>query len=205
MADNILKTVLENRNKIANNYLAVKGYAGASQDAIVTYVTKGGGKNLFSVGDFLQTVALVADVHTKPAEGVSAGSGVIQPAFGGDIVPDVKEINKVNGLMDEYMHCLTQVQMRWPWGLGKYLINKLAESMQGDGILTVDKIDGKDGTFVYLTATALGLSHRMDDFQGLAARVHHYQDFLAKLSAKLPETKTAKPYFFKPPQWEGDR
>merc|ERR1712196_400857 len=175
MADNILKTVLENRNKIANNYLAVKGYAGASQDAIVTYVTKGGGKNLFSVGDFLQTVALVADVHTKPAEGVSAGSGVIQPAFGGDIVPDVREINKV------------------------------AESMQGDGILTVDKIEGKDGTFVYLTATALGLSHKMDDFQGLAARVHHYQDFLAKLSAKLPETKTAKPYFFKPPQWEGDR
>merc|ERR1712146_276645 len=46
-------------------------------------------------------------------------------------------------------------------GLGKYLINKLAESMQGDGILTVDKIDGKDGTFVYLTATALGLSHKM--------------------------------------------
>merc|ERR1711988_799706 len=204
MADTILTTVLENRNSIANNYLAVKGYVGAAQDQIIDYVQKGDGKALFSIGDFLQTVALVADVHTKPAEGVSAGSGVIQPAFGGSVVPDVKEINKVNGLMDEYMHCLTQVQMRWPWGLGKYLINKLAQSMQGDGVLTVGDVDGKDGQFIYLTASALGLSHKMDDFQQLGARVHHYQDFLSKLSADLPETKTAKPYFVSPPEWQGD-
>merc|ERR1712072_888556 len=206
MADTVLATVLENRNSIANNYLAVKGYAGANQDRIIEYIQKGGGKNLFSVGDFLQTVALVADVHTKPAEGVSAGSGKIMPAFGGDIVPDVQEINKVNGLMDEYMHCLTQVQMRWPWGLGKYLINKLAASMEKDGVLTVGEVDGKDGQFVYLTATALGLSHKMSDFQGLAARITHYQDFLSNLSAKLPETSPLQeePIYFKPPQWQGD-
>merc|ERR1711998_60124 len=91
MADNVLKTVSEDRQTMANNYLSLKGYAGAGQDTILEYIQKGGGsrKGLNSIGDFLQSVA---------------------------IVPEVKEINKVNGLCDEYMQVYAAVRARWPYG-----------------------------------------------------------------------------------------
>merc|ERR1712159_706770 len=76
MADNVLKTVSEDRQTMANNYLSLKGYAGAGQDTILEYIQKGGGsrKGLNSIGDFLQygigkyMLVKLADSMTK--EGV---------------------------------------------------------------------------------------------------------------------------------------
>merc|ERR1712139_611879 len=101
MADQVFKGVQQNRATIANNYLSVKGYAGSAKNAIVSYIQRGHGKGLASVGDFLQTVAFSAAIRTKAAEGVGAGATKLNPAFGGSIIPVVKELSKVNGLVNE--------------------------------------------------------------------------------------------------------
>merc|ERR1719409_1551280 len=137
MADGLYKTIHENRNNIANNYLSLKGYAGCAQDTILDYIQKGNGKGLSAIGDFLQTVAIVSAVKTKAAEGLSAGSGKIEPAFGGDIIPEVTTVSKVNGLVDEYSKAYTAVSQRWPYGLGKYLLSKLSTAMTKGGVLSV--------------------------------------------------------------------
>merc|ERR1712224_886094 len=77
MADQVFATVNGNRKIIANNYLAVKGYSSAAQDKIMDYIQGGKGRRLLSVGDFLQSVAIVSKVHTKAEAGVSAGSGTM--------------------------------------------------------------------------------------------------------------------------------
>merc|ERR1711998_659052 len=88
-----------------------------------------GGKGLSSIGDLLMQIAIVSEIKTKPTEGLSAGGGELTPAFGGDFVPDVKEITKVNGLCDEYYKVRANVDGAWPYGLGKYLLMKLSASI----------------------------------------------------------------------------
>merc|ERR1712070_19169 len=156
---------------------------------------------LSSIGDFLYSVSQIADIKTKPAEGISAGSGSIVSAFGGEIIPEVPEINKVNGLVDEYMNLYAQCRDRWPYGLCKYLLVKLAESMTKDGVLTVGKKDGASGQFVYMSGKAVGLSNKLDAFAAIGVRVHKYQDALAALSAKLPVKKVVAPLSVPPPEW----
>merc|ERR1711924_374219 len=84
MADAVYQSFNTNRKVIANNYLSVKGYAGAAQDNIMDYVQKGEG-NLLSIGDFLQSVAMIAKVKITPEEGVSAGGDSIKTPFGGNL------------------------------------------------------------------------------------------------------------------------
>merc|ERR1711871_926745 len=96
MADQVFATVNGNRKIIANNYLAVKGYSSAAQDKIMDYIQGGKGKRLLSLGDFLQSVAIVSKVHTKAEAGVSAGSGTMEPAFGGKPLKESATINQVN-------------------------------------------------------------------------------------------------------------
>jgi len=203
MADNLFKTIQEKRSHIANNYLSLKGYAGAAQDTIIDYVQKGQGKGLSAIGDFLQTIAVGADIHTKPALGVSAGTGGIVSTFSGDLIPDVKELNKVNGLADEYYSHFADVSARWPYGLGKYLLMKMGDALHKDGVLTVGKKSGASGQWVYLNGHMLGLSHKMDEFEDIACRLTHYQDFLSKLSAKLPKKKIVEPFFVPSPEYDG--
>merc|ERR1711904_6598 len=101
MADQVYKGVTSNRATIANNYLSVKGYAGTAKNAIVSYIQRGRGKGLASVGDFLQTVAFSSAIRTKAAEGVGAGATKLNPTLGGGMIPAVKELSKVNGLVNE--------------------------------------------------------------------------------------------------------
>merc|ERR1719271_1865671 len=204
MADNVFKSVQQKRGTIANNYLSVKGYAGAAKTAIVAYIMRGRGRGLASIGDFLKTVAFQSSVRTKAAEGVGAGLSKLKPVFGGKIIPAVKELSKVNGLVNEYMQIFTQVRMRWRMGLGKYLLGKLAEAMQKKGILTVGKKSGASGQFVYVAGHALGLSSQVGSFTHLGARLVKYQGFLAHLSAKLPKTSIIKKVMVPPPEWKGN-
>merc|ERR1712100_787655 len=178
MADNVLKTVSEDRQTMANNYLSLKGYAGAGQDTILEYIQKGGGsrKGLNSIGDFLQSVAVVADVKTKPSEGVSA----------------------------EYMQVYAAVRARWPYGIGKYMLVKLADSMTKEGVLRVGSKSGSSGQWVMMNAKTLGLSNKLDEFDSIAVRITHCQDFLDKLSAVLPHKKIIAPYSVPPPEYQGD-
>merc|ERR1719502_301199 len=188
MADNVLHTVTQDRSTIANNYLSLKGYAGAGQDTILDYIQKGGAsrKGLNSIGDFLQAVAVVSDVKTKPAEGITAGSGELVGPFTGSIIPEVKEVNKINGLCDEYMQV------------------KLAESMTKDGVLRVGTKSGSSGQYVMMNAKTIGLSNKLEEFESIAVRMHHYQDFLDKLFAKLPKKKIVEPFSVPPPEYQGD-
>merc|ERR1711896_43579 len=204
MADQVFKGVQQNRATIANNYLSVKGYAGSAKNSIVTYIQRGHGKGLASVGDFLQTVAFSAAIRTKAAEGVGAGATKLNPVFGGGIIPAVKELSKVNGLVNEYMQIYTAVRMRWRMGLGKYLLGRLAESMQKKGVLTVGKKSGASGQFVYVSGHALGLSSQVSAFTGLGSRLAAYQGYLSKLTSKLPKTSIKKPMAVPPPEWQGN-
>merc|ERR1719198_630496 len=49
MADNVFKTVQENRKQTADNYLSLKAYAIAAADKVTDYVQKGKGRNLSSL------------------------------------------------------------------------------------------------------------------------------------------------------------
>merc|ERR1711968_324401 len=202
MANTVLDAVLEDRQTIANNYLSLKGYAGAAQDKVIDYVQKGQGKGLGAIGDLLQAVAIAADIKTEPALGISAGAGEIMPAFGGSIVPDVADVSKVNGLADEYFKVKQTVDGAYPYGLGKYLLGKFSEAMAKGGVLTVGKKGDNAGQWVMINSEAVGLSSSMEAFEDIAIRVHHYQDFLAKMSADVPEISPAtgkhKPYFVAP-------
>merc|ERR1719181_2441745 len=203
-ADNVFKTVQGNRATIANNYLAVKGFAGASKSSIFNYVARGKGRGLSSVGDFLSSVASISSVKTKASEGIGAGLKKVMPAFSGKLIPVVNDINKVNGLVNEYMSVFTQVRMRWRLGLGKYLLSKLSAAMQSKGILTVGKKSGAAGQWVYPTGSALGLSSKFSDFQKIACRITHYQNFLSKLTSKLPKVSIVKPIKVAPPEWQAN-
>merc|ERR1712193_385495 len=174
MADNVFKTVQGNRATIANNYLAVKGFAGASKSSIFNYVARGKGRGLSSIGDFLSSVASISSVKTKASEGIGAGLKKVMPAFSGKLIPVVNDLNK------------------------------LSAAMQSKGILTVGKKSGAAGQWVYPTGSALGLSSKFSDFQKIACRITHYQNFLSKLTSKLPKVSIVKPIKVAPPEWQGN-
>merc|ERR1712159_832805 len=79
MADNVFKAVQEDRHKIADNFLSLKAYATTAADKIPDSLAKGKGRNLASIGDLLQTVA-VEDAKVAPAEGEGFGSPTLPPA-----------------------------------------------------------------------------------------------------------------------------
>jgi len=206
MADNVFATVQENRHKIADNYLSLKAYAGAAKDMITDYLQKGKGRNLSSVGDLLNSLAQIADVHTAPGEGEGYGSEEIPLIFSGKKVKVDGSISKINGLVNEYIKEVGMVKDRWPMGLGKYLIAKLEIAMQNEGALEVDKVEGRSGNFVFINAHSVGLSSKLSDFMALAVKMHVFEQALSGLTAKLPSTKTAahKHLWAPAPEWQGD-
>jgi len=207
MADDVFSAVNENRAKIADNYLALKAYCGAGSSNIITYVGKGKGSNLLSLGDLMSSVAAVSSVHTKNAEGTGAGSDTVPAIFNGGKQKVSRSLSKTNGLVNEWSSVINQVRARWPYGLGHYLLSKAMFAMQGDGLLTVGKSGNKFGQYVYINGQAVGLSNRLVDFDKLAAKKLDYEKMLAKITAKLPKHKgkVAKKQDYMPaPEWQGD-
>merc|ERR1711865_494474 len=159
------------------NYLSLKAYAVASVDKVDDYV------------------------------GIGMGGTFVPPIFGGKGTKTNGGRSKINGLVNEYAGNVAQVRMRWPLGLGKYLLDKLEISMSGKGCLEVDKVGGKAGNFVFINGRSVGLSNKLSDFSSLAVRMTTYEGTLAKLTAKLagPKPKKAKKKFFaKAPEWQGN-
>merc|ERR1711964_98029 len=187
-ADRVFKTIKQNRAKIADNYLALKAYCGASAGKIIDYTTKGRGRGLNSVGDFLTTIASLSVVRTKGAEGLGAGGKSVPPLFGGKKQKVSNALDKTNGLVNEYSKALALVRQRWPYGLGHYLLGKIQASMQGpEGLLAIGKVADKAGQFVYVNGRAIGLSNKLSDFDNLACRLPPSQAKLAKMTKKMPK------------------
>merc|ERR1711871_1602532 len=204
MADNVFKAVQEDRHKIADNFLSLKAYATTAADKIADYLAKGKGRNLASIGDLLQSVA-VENVKVTPTTGEGFGAAELPLLFSGKEVKVDNSVSKINGLVNEYISTMGEVKDRWPLGLGKYLLSKLEIAMQKTGALEVDKISEKAGNYVFVNAHAVGLSSKLSDFEGLAVKMTVYEQTLASLTGSLPETKNAaKPIKVPPPQWPGD-
>merc|ERR1711970_1384023 len=203
-ADNVFKIVNGKRQKIADNYLSLKAYAVASADLVIDYRKKGkNGRNLSSVGDLLETVSALGAVKPPKAEGLGMGGKTIPSIFTGKNLKVGRAVAAINGLVNEYSTSCAQVRARWPMGLGKYLLDKLEESMLAKGVLQVDKVQGKAGNFVYMNGRSVGPSNKLNDFAKLAARMSVYESVLAKLTAKLSVPHKPAKFYAKAPEWQG--
>merc|ERR1712139_47021 len=193
-----------NHKKIADNYLSLKAYAATCADKLKEYVAKGKGRNLSSLGDLLNSVTALPPVRAGKAEGIGAGGNKLQPIFGGKSIKVDNAPTKINALVDEYMGVVTAVRRRWPMGIGKYLLMRTESSMQGKGVLQVDKVANKAGNWVFVNGRAVGLSSKLNDFETLAVHMGQYEATLAKMTSKMT-TKTKKGVgYVKPPEWKGD-
>merc|ERR1711896_28114 len=184
-ADKLFKTIQGNHKVIADNYLSFKAYAVTASSKITQYVIKGKGKNLSSLGDLLVNVAALSSVTASKREGIGAGSNTLPAVFTVKNVKVSNSVSKINGLVNEYSSVCNGVRMRWPMGLGKYLLLKLQQSMLSKGVLQVDKVSNHAGNWVFINGRAVGLSNKLNDFESLAVRMGHYEATLAKLTAKL--------------------
>merc|ERR1711871_1668547 len=207
-ADMAFKTIQGGHQKIADNYLSLKAYAVTAKDKITAYIGKGKGKNLSSLGDLLASIAALSDVVAKKAEGLAPPGATLKSVFSGADVKVKNTVSKVNGLVNEFVTQANDCRMRWPMGLGKYLLLKLEASMGEKGVLQVDKVEGHSGNWVFINGHAVGLSNKLNDFEGLAVRMAHYESTLAKLTAKLSgkvhKPIVKKPVYAKPPEWSGN-
>merc|ERR1712166_1355718 len=205
-ADKLFKTIQGNHKTIADNYLSFKAYAVTAEKKITEYVIKGKGKNLSSLGDLLVNVAALSSVTASKREGIGAGSATLPAIFTSKTVKVQNVISKVNGLVDEYAQVTNGVRLRWPMGLGKYLLGKLQLSMLKKGVLQVDKVDNHAGNFVFVNGRAVGLSNKLNDFQSIAVRMAKYESTLAKLTAHLSGSRkiNVKPLRVNPPEWTGN-
>merc|ERR1719453_1461659 len=179
-ADKVFKIISGKRQKIADNYLSFKAYAVAAMDKITDYTAKGEGRGM--------------------------GGKILPPVFSGKDIKVKGAVARINGLVNEYATSAAQVRARWPMGLGKYLLDKLQVSMEGKGVLQVDKVSGKAGNFVYVNGRSVGLSNKLNDFASLASRMSVYEAVLAKLPSRLAVGPKSKPKAFsaKPPEWQGN-
>merc|ERR1711881_231143 len=206
-ADAIFKSIQGNHKKIADNYLSLKAYAVSAKAMLKKSYIAGRGKNLSSLGELLVSVSLLSNVKAQKTTGLGAGSGKIPSIFSAKYIKVPRTATAINGIVDEYSSVMSQVRSHWPMGLGRYLLMKFEESMLAKGVLQVDKISSKAGNFVFVNGRTVGLSNKLNDFEGLAVRMVKYEAVLAKLTAKLAGkvSRFNKKHvaYVKPPQWGG--
>ena len=80
------------------------------------------------------------------------------------------------------------------------------ESMKEKGVLQVDKIGASAGNMVFVNGHTVGLSNKLNDFEGLAVRMGTYEATLAKLTASLsgkPKSTQAAEVYVPPPEYDG--
>merc|ERR1712224_942689 len=207
-ANKVFKSIQGNHKKIADNYLSLKAYAVTARGKLSAYVKSGRGRNLSSLGELLVDIAALSNVKVKPSAGIGGGLSKIPSVFSSSTVKVSSAMTKINGLVNEYSQTVNKVRTRWSMGLGKYLLMKLEESMQKKGVLQVDKLSKKKGNYVYVNGRTVGLSNKLNDFEGLAVRMAAYEKTLAILTAKLAgkykKTNKAHVAYVKPPAWRGD-
>jgi len=206
-ADKLFKSIQGNHKQLADNYLSLKAYSNVASGKLLKYVQKGKGKNLSSIGDLLAQVAARSQVKIKKAEGVGAGASSIPSVFSGKNIKVDSAMTKINGLVNEYSSVTNAARLRWPLGLGKYLLCRLEASMLKKGVLQVDKINGKKGNHVFVNGKAIGLSTKLNDFESLAVHMRKYESALASLTAHLAgkwkQVAGKKIKYVPPPKYDG--
>merc|ERR1719324_1933045 len=207
-ADKLFKMIQGKHKTIADNYLSLKAYAVSAKSMLTKYVIAGKGKNLSSLGEILIATAAISSVKVPKTTGLGAGAGKIPSIFSAKYIKVPRTATAINGIVDEYSSVMSQVRSHWPMGLGRYLLMKFEESMLAKGVLQVDKISSKAGNFVFVNGRTVGLSNKLNDFEGLAVRMVKYEAVLAKLTAKLAGkvSRFNKKHvaYVKPPQWGGN-
>jgi len=208
MADDMFAMLQEDRGTVADNYLSFKAYAVAAKDDILDYIKNGKSRNLASVGDLLKSVGALENIRPSKVVGLGGGLKEIKKVFSGGAIKIKNPTSKVNSLVDEYSRVLSEVQMRWQMGIGKYLLARLEGAMQKKGVLEVDKIEGKAGNYVFMNGHAVGLSSKLSDFEQLAVHMPVYEDMLTKLTKKIATPKPAIPQkkameYLKGGEWDG--
>jgi len=113
-------------------------------------------------------------------------------------------VASINGLVNEYTKVCSQVRSRFPMGVGRYLMNKLEASMLTQGVLEVQRVQGKKGNYVFINGRSVGLSGKLKDFSTLAVHMTVYSKTLGKLTASLKRVPVlSKSISVPPPQYEG--
>merc|ERR1712146_351632 len=138
----------------------------------------------------LESIGELGAVKAKPAAGLGMGGSELPTIFSGEVIKVSNAIAAINGLCDEFINEAKQVRDRWPMGLGKYLLDKLEESMPGN--------------WVFMNGHAIGLSNKMSLFAELAARMTTYESVLAKMTARLSTLHKTGREYAKPPEWQGN-
>merc|ERR1711977_474851 len=207
-ANSVFKSIQGNHKKIADNYLSFKAYCVTARSKVRQYVKTGKGRNLSPLGELMTDVAALSNVRVKATAGIGGGASKIPSVFSSSTVKVSSAMTKINGLVNEYSQTVNKVRSRWSMGLGKYLLMKFEESMQKKGVLQVDKVTGKKGNYVFVNGRTVGLSNKLNDFEGLAVRMARYEKTLAILTAKLAgkykTSNKAHVAYVKPPAWQGN-
>jgi hypothetical protein len=201
MADQVYKALDKKRQRIANNYLSLKAYCAAASGKIISYTTSNRGQGLSAVGDVLATISAMSNVKTKPARGVSAGLKKVVSLFGGKAMKGSTALSKYNGLVNEYTKIMVLVRRRWPYGLGHYLLGKIAVSIQKTGLLKYTKVSGKAGQQVVVDGLTVGLANKLPDFDKLAVHVYKFRRALTILAKELPPSIKTSSIQYSPPVW----
>merc|ERR1711924_131908 len=121
-----------------------------AKSKINKYIGQGKGKNLSSLGDLLSNIASMSSGVSHKEEGLAPPSATLKAVFSGEDVKVKNSVSKINGLVNEYIGAANACRMRWPMGLGKYLLLKLEASMEKKGVLQVDKVEGHSGNWVFV-------------------------------------------------------
>jgi len=195
------KALDKKRQRIANNYLSLKAYCAAASGKIISYTTSNRGQGLSAVGDVLATISAMSNVKTKPARGVSAGLKKLVSLFGGKTMKGSAALSKYNGLVNEYTKIMVLVRRRWPYGLGHYLLGKIAVSIQKTGLLKYTKVSGKAGQQVVVDGLTVGLANKLSDFDKLAVHVYKFRRALTILAKELPPSIKTSSIQYSPPVW----
>jgi hypothetical protein len=205
LADKLFKGVEGHRKQIADNYLSLKAYATASKDELADFLSRHG-RTLSSIGDLLKTIGGLADGGVHTADGVGSGAKVVTLPFSINTIRVKHPMTKVNYLVNEYVGVLTQLQQRWPLGLGKYLLSRVEINMQRRGVLEVDEVSGKTGNYVFINGHSVGLSASLGAFEKLAVRMRAYEQVLRKLTGKVAAVhkKHVGKVYIPPPEWDGN-
>merc|ERR1711934_131153 len=95
-------------------------------------------------------------------------------------------LTKISGLVNEYSSVTNAARLRWPLGLGKYLLGRLQTSMLAKGVLQVDKLN---------------------NIESLAVPMRKYEAALASLTAHLAGKRKqvvgGKIKYVPPPKYDG--
>ena len=155
MADKVFNTVQSNRKVVADNYLSP---GPRWPRAMVSKTTSPRAKAVTWHRSVTCFRPLLTSRTRWVSEGLGAGGAKMAGLFGGSKAIKIKSpVNRINFLVDEHFKTLQQVA-RWQLGLGKYLLSKIGISMQNKGVLEVDKIADKAGSYVFINGHAVGLA-----------------------------------------------